>query len=73
MKEIKAIDKFGTPYMTQSAEVELEQRLYISAISGLVVSPSDWRGATAEEKAEWQVEMDAKYPSPGIDESNNSK
>lgn len=63
MKEIKAINEFGTPYMTQSAEVGLEQRLYISAISGISVLASDWRGATAEEKAEWQVEMDKLNPS----------
>ena len=58
MKEIKAIEAFGTPYMTQSAEVELESRLFVTAISGINISADDWRGATAEEKAEWQAEMD---------------
>lgn len=62
MKEIKAIEAFGTPYMTQSAEVELESRLFVTAISGKVVNGSDWRGATAEEKAEWQAEMDKLRP-----------
>lgn len=62
VKEITAINEFGTPYMTQSAEVELEQRLYISAISGISVSASDWRGATAEEKAEWEKEMEKLNP-----------
>ena len=58
MKEIKATEAFGTPYMTQSAEVELESRLFVTAISGISISADDWRGATAEEKAEWQEEMD---------------
>ena len=48
--------------MTQSAEVELEQRLYVTAISGKVVTENDWRGATAVEKAEWQKEMDKLRP-----------
>lgn len=58
MKEIKAMEAFGTPYMTQSAEVELENRLFVTAISGISISIGDWRGATAEGKAEWQEEMD---------------
>lgn len=62
MKEIKAIEAFGTPYMTQSAEVELEQRLFVTAISGKVVTENDWRGATAKEKAEWQKEMEKLNP-----------
>lgn len=62
MKEIKAIEAFGTPYMTQSAEVELESRLFVTAISGISISADGWRGATAEEKAEWQAEMDKLMP-----------
>lgn len=62
MKEIKAIEVFDTPYMTQSAEVELESRLYVTAISGINISANDWRGATVEEKAEWQAEMDKLMP-----------
>ena len=62
MKEIKAMEAFGTPYMTQSAEVELESRLYVTAISGISISADDWRGATAEEKAEWQAELDKLRP-----------
>lgn len=62
MKEIKAMEAFGTRYMTQSAEVELESRLYVTAISGKSISADDWRGATAEEKAEWQAEMEKKRP-----------
>jgi hypothetical protein len=56
--EIKAEEAFGTPYMTQySAEVQIEQRLYISRILGGAVSIGDWRGATAEEKETWEIEM----------------
>lgn len=67
MREIKAIDAFGTPYMTQSAEVELESRLFLTAILGISISVEDWRGATAEEKAEWQAEIDKLNP---INENN---
>lgn len=62
MIQIKATEAFGTPYMTQSAEVELESRMYVTAISGKVVTENDWRGATAEEKAEWQKKMDKLSP-----------
>ena len=62
MKELKAIEAFGTPYMTQSAEVELEQRLFVTAISSKSITIADWRGATAEEKAERQAEMDRLRP-----------
>lgn len=62
MKHIKAIEAFGTPYMTQDKEVELENRIFVTAISGKSITIADWRGATAEEKAEWQVEMDKLRP-----------
>lgn len=62
MKEIKAIEAFGTPYMTQAKEVEQEQRLFVSAISGINITIDNWRGATAEEKAEWQMEMEKRRP-----------
>ena len=62
MKEIKATEAFGTPYMTQSAKVELESRIYVTAISGISISAEDWRGATTEEKVEWQAEMDKLRP-----------
>lgn len=61
MNKMKATEVFGTPYMTQSAEVEITSRMYISAISG-IFSIDDWRGATAEEKAEWQMAMAKKRP-----------
>lgn len=50
------------PYMTQAKEVELEQRLFVTAISGKSITIADWRGATAEERAEWQAEMDKLRP-----------
>lgn len=62
MKEIKAVEAFGTQYMTQAKEVELEQRLFVTAISGINPSLNDWRGATAEDKAEWHSEMEKKRP-----------
>lgn len=62
MKEIKATEAFGTPYMTQSAEVKLESRLYLTSILGKHISVDDWRGATAEEKTEWQAEMEKLRP-----------
>lgn len=62
MKEIKAVEAFGTPYMTQGKEVELEQRIFVSAISGINITIDNWRGATAEEKAEWHSEMEKKRP-----------
>lgn len=62
MKQIKAIEVFGTLYMTQDKEVELAQRLFVTAISGKSITIADWRGATAEEKAEWQVEMEKLRP-----------
>ena len=62
MNEITAMEAFGTPYMTQSAEVELESRLFVTAISSKSITIADWCGATAEEKAEWKDEMDKLRP-----------
>lgn len=62
MKQITAIEAFDTPYMTQAKEVELENRIFVTAISGKSITIADWRGATAEEKTEWQAEMDKLRP-----------
>lgn len=62
MKQIKAIEAFGTPYMTQAEDVSIEQRRYCTRALGKNVSLTDYRGATAEEKAEWQAEMDKRRP-----------
>lgn len=47
MKEIKAKEGY---YLTQAAEVAIEERVFITAIKGVNVNESDWREATLEEK-----------------------
>lgn len=47
MKEIKSKEGY---YLTQSAEVANEERLYLTAIKGANINEADWREATAEEK-----------------------
>lgn len=47
MKEIKAKEGY---YLTQSAEVAIEDRLYITALKGMNINEADWREATQEEK-----------------------
>lgn len=47
MKELKANEGY---YLTQSADVPNEERLYLTAIKGANVNESDWREATLEEK-----------------------
>ena len=51
MKEIKAKEGY---FLTQSAEVANEERIYISAIKGVNVNEDDWRDATSEEVAAWK-------------------
>lgn len=53
MKEIKARDGY---YLTQSADVAMENRVFVSAIKGANVKEDDWREATAEE-----IEAKAQY------------
>lgn len=58
MKEIKA--KEGS-YLTQSADVAMENRVFVSAIKGANVNEADWREATAEEieaKAQYERRME---------------
>lgn len=58
MKEIKA--KEGS-YLTQSADVAMENRVFVSAIKGANVNETDWREATAEEieaKAQYERRME---------------
>lgn len=52
MKEIKARE--GS-YLTQSADVAIENRVFVSAIKGANVNEADWREATAEEKEEYDT------------------
>ena len=47
MKELKAKEGY---YLTQSADVADNERVFIRAIIGASVNESDWREATAEEK-----------------------
>lgn len=62
MREIVAMEVFGTPYMTQAEELPIEERGYWSRIFGVEASADGLRGATAEEREEWQAEMDKKDP-----------
>lgn len=57
MKEIKSREGY---YLTQSADVATEDRMYITAIKGVNVNETDWREATAEEKEAHDAEMEAK-------------
>lgn len=49
MKEIIASKEYGTPLMTQSADVALAERVYVARIIGASVNADDWRGATEAE------------------------
>lgn len=49
MKEIVASKEYGTPLMTQSAEIALAERVYVARIIGASVKVEDWRGATENE------------------------
>ena len=49
MKEIKAREGY---YLTQANEVE--NRIFVTAITGMNVNESDWREATKEEKEEYE-------------------
>ena len=51
MKEIKAKEGY---FLTQSAEVANEERIYVSAVKGANVNEDDWREATIEEVAAWK-------------------
>jgi hypothetical protein len=51
MKELKAREGY---YLTQSADVANEERIYITAIKGMNVNEADWREATQEEKDEFE-------------------
>lgn len=47
MKELKATEGY---YLTQSADVADNERIFITAIKGMNVNEADWREATLEEK-----------------------
>lgn len=50
IKTITALEAFGTEYMTQSADVSLEARMYWRELTGAAPSTEGLRGATAEER-----------------------
>lgn len=50
MKEIKAKD--GS-YLTQSADIADENRIFVTAIKGANVNEADWREATEEEREKY--------------------
>lgn len=47
MKEIKAREGY---YLTQSADVADENRIFVTAVKGANVNDADWREATEEER-----------------------
>ena len=51
MKELKSREGY---YLTQSADVANEDRIFITAIKGENVNESDWREATQAEKDEFE-------------------
>ena len=55
MKEIKSREGY---YLTQSADVANEDRMYITAIKGMNVNEIDWREATQEEKDAFEKQME---------------
>ena len=56
MKELKARTGY---YLTQAAEVG-DNRQFITAIKGVNVVEEDWREATAEEKAAYEIAQENK-------------
>ena len=50
MREIIAEKVFGAPYMTQAAEVEVQDRTYCRRAMGMNVQVENYRGATQAEK-----------------------
>lgn len=58
MKELKAKEGY---YLTQSADVAIEERMYIKAIKGANVNESDWREATIAEKEAHDAEIEKKH------------
>lgn len=55
MKEIRATEGY---YLTQSADVANEDRIYITAIKGANINEADWREATQEEKDTFEAEQE---------------
>lgn len=58
MKEIKAREGY---YLTQSADVADENRIFVTAIKGANVNEADWREATEEEKRNHEQKIAYNY------------
>ena len=58
MKEIVAMEVFGTPYMTQAEELPINERGYWTRIAGVNASAEGLRGASAEERDAWLKEVE---------------
>lgn len=63
MKEIKSRQGY---YLTQSADVANEERMYITAIKGVNVNEYDWREATQEEKDAFEKAQEEKMKQDGL-------
>lgn len=57
MKELKANEGY---YLTQSADVANEDRIFITAIKGANINEADWREATQEEKEDYEESQEEK-------------
>ena len=57
MKELKANEGY---YLTQSADVANENRVFITAIKGANINEADWREATEEEKEAYEKAQEEK-------------
>lgn len=62
MKEIVAMEVFGTPYMTQAEDLPINERGYWTRMAGVDVSAEGLRGASAEEREAWKKEMEKLNP-----------
>lgn len=62
MKEIKSREGY---YLTQSADIANEDRMYITAIKGMNVNETDWREATQEEKDAFEKAQEEKMKQDG--------
>jgi hypothetical protein len=55
MKELKATEGY---YLTQSADVAKEDRIFVTAIKGASVKESDWVEVTADVKEQHEKEVE---------------
>lgn len=60
MKEIVAMEVFGTPYMTQVEDLPINERGYWTRIAGAEVTAEGLRGASAKERSAWVAEVESE-------------